>query len=109
MVLVTFFFGNQFLNQLNIGVISGRDFRNCTNDRITTAMKNNFHQSKYSIRNKVTVISLQSKEYQYKKEHSILACKVEFTLSNQTTLNYVYQIKYLHGDYYYESQMIKEY
>lgn len=109
LVSVTFFFGNQFLNQLNIGVISARDFRNCTNDRITTAMKNHFHQSKYSIRNKVTVVDLKSKEYADKKNNAVVACKVEYLLSNQTTLVYVYQIKYLHGDYYYESKIVKDY
>lgn len=109
LVAVTFFFGNQFLNQLNIGVISARDFRNCTNDRITTAIKNHFHESKYSLRNRVTVESLRSKQHQNQKPNVLIACKVEFTLSNQTKLVQVYQIKYLHGDYYYEAQTVNNY
>lgn len=102
LVVITFYYGNRVLNQLNVGVISARDFRNCTNDRIITSMKNTFNDSVYAQENNFTVKSLSVNNYPFQHPDAIIACKVNLTLSNNKKLTYIYQIKYIYGEYIFD-------
>lgn len=102
LVMITFFYGTQVLNQLNVGVISARDFRDCNNDRIVTSMKNTFNESEYAIKNQFTVKTLEAKHYPFQHKNALIACHVDLTLSDGRAHEYIYQIKYLHGQYRFE-------
>lgn len=102
LVMLTFFYGTQVLNQLNVGVISARDFRDCTNDRIVTSMKNTFNHSDYALKKELTVATLAAKSYPFQHQDALIACRADLTLSNGTNSAYIYQIKYLDGQYIFE-------
>lgn len=102
MVAMTFFYGNRVLNELNIGVLSARDFRNCHNDRMIISLRNVFNESDYAVKNKLRATSLEAKIYPYQKDDALIACKVNMHLSDDTDHTYIYQIKYSHGHYIFE-------
>ena len=99
LVALTFFYGNRMLNQLNVGVISAKDFKNCTNDRIKTSMRKSFEEGSAALEKQLIVKNIEAKQIKASKKDILIACEVELQLNNNKVESYIYEIKYIHGEY----------